>query len=97
MGEVGNDGPAMHTEVGEYAKAQGIDQLFTLGDGMRLAAAAYGSTHYDNLEDLLVAVTPAVTPQTLVLVKGSRFMQMERVVKALQGGAENKKNNKEDH
>lgn len=97
MGEVGNDGPAMHTEVGEYAKAQRIDQLFTLGDSMRLAAAAYGSTHYDNLESLLAAVTPAITPDTLVLVKGSRFMQMERVVKALQGAAQDNKNNKEDH
>ena len=32
MGEVGDQGPAFHREVGAYAAERGIDALFALGD-----------------------------------------------------------------
>ena len=32
MGEVGDQGPAFHEEVGAYAKAQGVDHFWTVGD-----------------------------------------------------------------
>ena len=43
MGEVGDDGPAFHREVGAYANERGIDALYTLGDAARDSAAAFGA------------------------------------------------------
>ncbi|MBB5192208.1 UDP-N-acetylmuramoyl-tripeptide--D-alanyl-D-alanine ligase [Silvimonas terrae] len=91
MGEVGTEKVERHIEIGQYAKDKGVQQLFTLGTDMTHAAAAFGSPHYASLEDLLAALNKAVTPDSIVLVKGSRFMQMERVVKALQADNNNKK------
>ena len=98
MGEVGNDGPAMHQEIAAYARERGIQQLFTLGDSMALAAPAYGNAYAaKSLEDLMAALTPLVTPEHIVLVKGSRFMRMERVVQALQGLSPDNNNNHGSH
>ena len=90
MGEVGDDGPAFHREVGAYAKERGIDALFTLGDASRDMAAAYGANAHHaadvgGLVDELVRALAATGdgPAATILVKGSRFMQMERVVAAL--------------
>lgn len=82
MGEVGDSGPAMHREVGGYARQCGIEMLVGLGAATRDSVAAFGEDgiHADSPEaiaDLLVAARPAA-----VLVKGSRFMRMERVVAA---------------
>jgi len=81
MGEVGANGPAMHQEVGAYARERGIDALFTLGTAAQASAAAFGpaGTACDSVEDIVTA-TRALRPAA-VLVKGSRFMRMERVVK----------------
>ncbi|OWT72667.1 MULTISPECIES: bifunctional UDP-N-acetylmuramoyl-L-alanyl-D-glutamate--2,6-diaminopimelate ligase MurE/UDP-N-acetylmuramoyl-tripeptide--D-alanyl-D-alanine ligase MurF [unclassified Achromobacter] len=81
MGEVGANGPAMHQEVGAYARERGIDALFTLGTAAQASAAAFGpaGTACDSVEDIVTA-TRAMRPAA-VLVKGSRFMRMERVVK----------------
>ncbi|MDX3904975.1 MAG: bifunctional UDP-N-acetylmuramoyl-L-alanyl-D-glutamate--2,6-diaminopimelate ligase MurE/UDP-N-acetylmuramoyl-tripeptide--D-alanyl-D-alanine ligase MurF [Pigmentiphaga sp.] len=86
MGEVGDQGPAMHAEVGAYAKQQGIDALFALGEAARDAVQAFGEggMHADTAEQVASAVM-AAHPAS-VLVKGSRFMRMERVVQALQAG-----------
>ncbi len=92
MGEVGDQGPAFHAEVGAYAKARGIDQFWTLGDLCQHA----GRTHFESIESLLAAVN-SFAPMAIgemsaradkrvvsILVKGSRFMKMERVVKHLE-------------
>ena len=85
MGEVGNDGPAFHREVGAYAAERGIAHLWTAGSAARDAAAAYGprARAFDDTAALIAALNeqPRVA-QTLV--KGSRFMKMEQVVAALQ-------------
>ncbi|AOY02319.1 UDP-N-acetylmuramoyl-tripeptide--D-alanyl-D-alanine ligase [Jeongeupia sp. USM3] len=83
IGEVGADAPARHAEVGAYAKAAGVQALFTLGEQMREAATAFGSRHFDTLAALLAELGPEAGPDAVVLVKGSRFMRMERVVDAL--------------
>ncbi|CAM4204573.1 bifunctional UDP-N-acetylmuramoyl-L-alanyl-D-glutamate--2,6-diaminopimelate ligase MurE/UDP-N-acetylmuramoyl-tripeptide--D-alanyl-D-alanine ligase MurF [Bordetella tumbae] len=83
MGEVGDNGPAMHREVGEYAREHGIDALYTLGEASRDAAAAFGdgAVSCESVE-AIVAALQSMRPASL-LVKGSRFMRMERVVKVL--------------
>ena len=87
MGEVGDQGPAFHTEVGAYAKQRGIDTLWCAGALSTHAAAAYGprARHFDGTESLLGALSE-LPAHASVLVKGSRFMRMERVVAALAGG-----------
>jgi len=79
MGEVGNQGPAFHAEVGDYARERGIEQLFTLGE----QAAGMQGRHFADVEALNAAVLQALAQAESVLVKGSRFMKMERVVEAI--------------
>lgn len=82
MGEVGARGAQFHEEVGAYARSRGISSLLGLGEATRDAVAAFGAgaQHFDSVE----ALVPAIRGRT-VLVKGSRFMRMERVVAALTG------------
>jgi len=86
MGEVGAEGPQFHREVGAYARERGIGALFALGEASREAVAAFGqgARHFASAEHLRAALPAAAT----VLVKGSRFMRMERVVAALTGQGE---------
>ncbi len=86
MGEVGAQGAAFHEEVGVYARDAGIDGLYALGELAAATARAFGAgaRHYPRIEDLLADVGGALGPQTALLVKGSRFMQMERVVRSIE-------------
>ena len=79
MGEVGDQGPQFHREVGDYARERGIDALFTLGE----QAAVMGGRHFADIESLNAAVLAQLPQAASVLVKGSRFMKMERVVQAI--------------
>ncbi|MDY7546491.1 UDP-N-acetylmuramoyl-tripeptide--D-alanyl-D-alanine ligase [Glaciimonas sp. CA11.2] len=82
MGEVGNDGPAFHQEIGEYAQQRGITHLLTLGALAIDATKAFGvsAQHFEDIAALIATADSLMTPATTVLVKGSRFMKMERVV-----------------
>jgi UDP-N-acetylmuramoyl-tripeptide--D-alanyl-D-alanine ligase len=85
MGEVGAQGPAYHREVGAYARERGVGALYALGEACRETVAAFGggARLFDSPEALARALPAAGT----ILVKGSRFMRMERVVAALTGAA----------
>jgi UDP-N-acetylmuramoyl-tripeptide--D-alanyl-D-alanine ligase len=100
MGEVGDQGPAFHEEVGAYAAEQGISKLFALGEQCKFAVQGFNdsqktqlasaATHFTTLDQLLKELNEALVDQELnkqlhldILVKGSRFMRMERVVQAL--------------
>jgi UDP-N-acetylmuramoyl-tripeptide--D-alanyl-D-alanine ligase len=85
MGEAGSAAAQFHDEIGGYAKSHGIDRLFCLGELSVAAAANFGEggQHFTRIEDLLKALAGELDAQTTVLVKGSRFMKMERVVAAL--------------
>jgi UDP-N-acetylmuramoyl-tripeptide--D-alanyl-D-alanine ligase len=83
MGEVGQQGPAFHAEVGRYAKEKGISSLLAFGSsaGESVNAFGAGARHYDDWNEIAFSLKNAKT----ILVKGSRFMHMERVVDALTG------------
>jgi len=85
MGEVGDRGPDFHAEVGAYAKERGIDHFWCAGALCLHAAQAFGegARHFVDAPSLAAAVSELPTTASL-LVKGSRFMRMERVVAALQ-------------
>ncbi len=87
MGEVGVEGPAFHREAGAYARDCGIDRLLTTGTLAADAAAAFGAgaEHFATVDALADHVAAAASAGTTLLVKGSRFMRMERVVAALTG------------
>jgi UDP-N-acetylmuramoyl-tripeptide--D-alanyl-D-alanine ligase len=79
MGEVGDQGPQFHAEVGAYARERGIERLLTLG----AQSQAMGGEHFDDLQALQGAVRAALPTVASVLVKGSRFMRMERVLEGI--------------
>jgi UDP-N-acetylmuramoyl-tripeptide--D-alanyl-D-alanine ligase len=87
MGEVGERGVEFHEEIGRYARERGIGRLVATGELCRAAVRAFGegARHYDTVEDLIAAIRDELGPNAAVLVKGSRFMRMERVVQALVG------------
>jgi UDP-N-acetylmuramoyl-tripeptide--D-alanyl-D-alanine ligase len=91
MGEVGAEGELYHKEVGAYARERGVDAVLVLGDMTRATVGAFGpgAVHFDTPDKLLEALHPMLSTQTTVLVKGSRFMRMERLVEALRLPATN--------
>ncbi|MBW8900638.1 MAG: UDP-N-acetylmuramoyl-tripeptide--D-alanyl-D-alanine ligase [Massilia sp.] len=84
MGEVGTQGPEFHQEIGAYAASRGIDTVLATGDLARHMAAS-GAQHYEQFDELLAALDQKLGSKSdaTVLVKGSRFMKMERVVQHL--------------
>jgi len=87
MAEVGERGLEFHQEIGRYARERGIDRLFAVGELSSACVAAFGegARHFATVEDLIAAAQGELRPRTTMLVKGSRFMRMERVVQALAG------------
>ncbi|MHB1359753.1 MAG: UDP-N-acetylmuramoyl-tripeptide--D-alanyl-D-alanine ligase [Rhodocyclaceae bacterium] len=85
MGEVGEAAGQLHDEIGGYAKSQGIDHLFALGEKSGAAVHNFdgGGRHFTSVEALCTALQPLMDKDTIVLVKGSRFMRMERVVELI--------------
>jgi UDP-N-acetylmuramoyl-tripeptide--D-alanyl-D-alanine ligase len=85
MGEVGDQGPAFHREVGAYAAQRGIEALYALGDASIDSCTAFGAgQHFIDITQLLITLIGAgFGPDATFLVKGSRFMKMERVVDAV--------------
>lgn len=82
MGELGENAATFHDELGVEARRAGIDSLYALGRFSRGAVDAFGAgaVHFERIEDLYAALDRQLAADVTVLVKGSRFMKMERVV-----------------
>jgi UDP-N-acetylmuramoyl-tripeptide--D-alanyl-D-alanine ligase len=85
MGELGTDAPAMHADIGAYARHAALDGLFALGTLTEQTVIELGRDgwHFESSEDLLEELEKVLAPNVTVLVKGSRFMKMERLVEKL--------------
>jgi len=86
MGEVGDQSESFHREVGSHAKACGVGLLYGLGQETRHSVAAFGDGgfHFEHIEELIESTMGTLKQgKWSVLVKGSRFMKMERVVQAI--------------
>ncbi len=66
-------------------RARGVDAVLATGERARHTVDAFGpgAQHFASAEDLIEHGVPAIAPAATVLVKGSRFMRMERIVEAL--------------
>jgi UDP-N-acetylmuramoyl-tripeptide--D-alanyl-D-alanine ligase len=85
MGEVGAQGEAFHDELGRYAKERHIDRLLAVGGLARAAARAFGAggEHFDSIEAVIARAQGLTALKGTMLVLGSRFMRMERIVEHL--------------
>ena len=96
MGEVGTQGQQFHEEIAAYAASAGIEHVLVTGELARHMAGPQHTAvqHFEQFDELLAALDTALgsTSDATVLVKGSRFMKMERVVQHLTGT-----HNKEAH
>ncbi|WP_372521225.1 UDP-N-acetylmuramoyl-tripeptide--D-alanyl-D-alanine ligase [Limnobacter sp.] len=86
MGEVGDRSDEFHREVGEHARKAGVQRLYGLGEASIHSVRGFGpgAQHFNNLDELIESTMKTLQQGNWsVLVKGSRFMKMERVVDAL--------------
>jgi UDP-N-acetylmuramoyl-tripeptide--D-alanyl-D-alanine ligase len=85
MGEVGEQGADFHAEVGRYARERGIGALYAVGELTAHATAGFGTgaRHFASHDELLRAAQGQAGDGHTLLVKGSRFMRMERIVAGL--------------
>src|SRR6516165_8791614 len=92
MAELGEFAPEAHLEVGEFARAAGIERLYATGELMQRAVESFGAgaQWFSSTATLTQALTRALEtagPQVRLLIKGSRFNRLEQVVDALTGTA----------
>ena len=84
LSELGDSAESEMKALGAYAKSKGIERLIATGSGGPIAdgygeAAEYFATHDEVTESLIESALDA----DVILVKGSRSAQMDRVVNAL--------------
>jgi UDP-N-acetylmuramoyl-tripeptide--D-alanyl-D-alanine ligase len=92
MAELGEHSFSAHTEIGEFARAAGIERLYATGELMQRAVDSFGAgaqwfADTGVLTQALGRALGTAGPAVRLLVKGSRFNRFERVVDALTGGS----------
>ena len=86
MGELGRTGEEYHHKAGILARELGVSRLYAVGELSRRAVDGFGKggQHFLDVESLLAALTSELHNNVTLLIKGSRSMRMERVVRSLQ-------------
>jgi UDP-N-acetylmuramoyl-tripeptide--D-alanyl-D-alanine ligase len=85
FGELGEEVEKIHSNLGDQAKASGITRLFTVGQYSRLASIAFGegAQHFEDIAELQQQLEQALTEDVACLIKGSRFMALDKLADAL--------------
>jgi UDP-N-acetylmuramoyl-tripeptide--D-alanyl-D-alanine ligase len=88
MCELGEDAREFHRQIGRYANDKKIDCLLTFGQLSRSCQDLFNGSgdHFDDFDRLISTVKSKVDSDTVVLIKGSRSLQMDKVVAALSKG-----------
>ena len=87
MAELGAESEACHIQVGEAAKAAGIDRVLSVGKLSQAISAASGAGEHFTEKDSAIARLKSLINEhktITILVKGSRSAAMEQVVRAVQ-------------
>ncbi|WP_346890221.1 UDP-N-acetylmuramoyl-tripeptide--D-alanyl-D-alanine ligase [Clostridium sp. UBA1056] len=87
MKELGDDSPRAHEQVGAYAKASGVDLMLTLGEFNDNFKNGYGSENFmafDSMDELISALKKIIKPSDILLIKASRSMKFENIIRELQ-------------
>jgi len=92
MAELGEFAPASHTEIGEFARAHGVERLYATGALAKLAVDSFGAgaqwfSDTQSLSRALAQALGTAGPAVRMLIKGSRVNRLERVVDALVHGS----------
>ncbi len=92
MAELGEFAPAAHAEIGEFARAHGIERLYAIGGLAKLAVDSFGADAQwfpdaQALSSALVAALGDAGGPVRLLIKGSRVNRLERVVDTLVHGS----------
>jgi UDP-N-acetylmuramoyl-tripeptide--D-alanyl-D-alanine ligase len=87
MAELGDYATESHRQVGVWAKAAGIERLYATGTLAQLSVESFGAgaSWFPDTTALAAAVAADASSEVRMLVKGSRFNRLERVVAALVG------------
>ena len=99
MGELGEQSDSWHKALGQELFEAGFDSVLAVGDLMQQAIECFNNCAeetknkkqkqghwFENTEDLCKALKEVLTPDTVILVKGSRRQKLESVVKYLLEG-----------
>lgn len=90
MKELGRNSRKLHAEMGEAARAMGVTRLFALGDATHASVDAFGpgGRYFHSMASMIEALCDELHAGVTCLVKGSRSMGMERVVRAISGSCQ---------
>ena len=88
MLDLGNEERKLHASIGKYAKEHGVDQLYTYGPLSVESAKAFGEhgASFQTKEEIVQALLPVLQEDCVILIKGSRAMAMDTIVKQLTAG-----------
>jgi UDP-N-acetylmuramoyl-tripeptide--D-alanyl-D-alanine ligase len=90
FGELGPESTAIHQQLGRDAQAAGVKRLFTIGQQSQLASAEFADNaqHFNELSELEAELKNALNKDVACLIKGSRFMKLDKLADALAVGGE---------
>ncbi len=85
FGELGDDTERLHFEMAETLKNFGVKRLFAVGELTQQTVTAFGENaqHFSSQTELLQTITPLLTGNETILIKGSRSQRMENITTAL--------------
>ncbi|MEE3003471.1 MAG: cyanophycin synthetase, partial [Pseudomonadota bacterium] len=87
MLELDNKGEYYHKQIGRQAMLAGVDKLFCFGSLSKFAAESFGASakFYECQDQLYSELLEMLAENWVILVKGSRSMNMEKLVVRLKG------------